>query len=146
MHFLMLAIKAAMPTSENDLRNYYLGCVGLRKDRTIIFSQNGAFVYSSPIEMQKYKKLSSAHAECRALRKMDKGGELFVARIRKLDKSIAMAMPCQMCQVKIKAAGIKRVFFTINQHQYGVWSVSSDEYVIHNLKIKKSDHQMIFKF
>jgi deoxycytidylate deaminase len=89
----------------------------------MVFSRNGA-VYSTKVE--DYQLLPEAHAECRALRKMDYGGTLYVSRISKRDKSLVMARPCPMCQIKIRAKGVKKVFYSINEFQFGVWTVRSD--------------------
>jgi len=80
--------------------------------------KNGAF-YSSAVD--DYQAVPAVHAEGRVLRKMDFGGTLYVARVARKDQSLQMARPCGMCQVKIKSKGIKKVYYTINNTQFGVW-------------------------
>jgi len=124
LDLLLLAAKIALPDDySSDQRGFWLGCVGIRKDGAMIFSKNGA-VYATMTE--DYQLLPGSHAECRAIQKMDYGGVLYVARVKRKDRTLGMARPCLMCQIKIKAKGIKKVYYTINPNQYGVWSVKKD--------------------
>jgi tRNA(Arg) A34 adenosine deaminase TadA len=131
LDLLLFAAKIACPDDSNDDRNFWLGCVGLRKDGAMVFSKNGA-VFSTTVE--DYRLLPGSHAEGRVLRKMDWGGVLYVARVTRKDRSLAMARPCPMCMIKIKAKGIKKVFYTINQNQFGVYCPSSDKDRIYNVR------------
>jgi tRNA(Arg) A34 adenosine deaminase TadA len=124
LELLLFAAKIAMPDSDNDLRGFWVGAVGIRNDGTIVFSKNGAF-YSSTTGY--YQAIPSAHAEGRVLRKMDFGGTLYVSRVARIDKSLRMARPCGMCQVQIRAKGIKKVYYTINDTQFGVWYPKTDK-------------------
>ena len=126
---LLFAAKIAEPHSKKDMRNFWLGCVGIRKDGALVFSQNGA-VFSTTIS--NYQFLPECHAECRTLRKMDRGGILYVSRILRKDQSLAMAMPCGMCQVKIKSKDIRKVYYSINESQFGVWYVREDIHRIYD--------------
>jgi len=122
--YLYLAAKIARPTNENERRrNYYLGCVGIRKDGTIVSSKNGAIVNSTPIpiDTKRYLCIASSHAEGRVLQKLGKHGVLFVSRISKHEEQLLMARPCGMCRTKIKALSVKKVYYSINDDQYGVW-------------------------
>ena len=123
LEMLLFAAKIALPDEENDNRGFWLGCVGLRSDGTLVFSKNGS-VFSTITE--NYQLLPGSHAECRVLRKMDWGGTLYVARVARKDRTIAMARPCPICQVKIKAKGIKKVYYSINPTQWGVWNPKTD--------------------
>lgn len=115
---LILAAEVAMPRGKNDPRHFWLGCIGIRRDGTMVTSQNAAVYSSSPTV---YQPISLAHAEGRVLRKLGKGGTVFVARVSKLNYTLAMAMPCEMCQTKIRAANAERVYFTINDREFGLW-------------------------
>jgi cytidine deaminase len=126
---LIAASKAALPTSINDARAFWLGCIGIRSDGSQILSKNGA-VYSTSIS--NYQLIPDAHAECRAIKKMDCGGVMYVARVRKIDRSLAMASPCEICRVKIRSRRINKVYYTVNQHQYGIWFVKKNIDVIYN--------------
>jgi len=64
----------------------------------------------------------SIHAEMDALKRCGnpKGAVIYVARIGR-SNDIGLAKPCRSCQKKLIAAGIKRVVYTINNVEYGVW-------------------------
>lgn len=123
---LRMAAEAALPTYDNDPRNFWLGCVGIREDGVLVSSQNGASEFSTSIE--NYQLIPTAHAEGRLLRKLGKGGIIFVARVSKKDRSLAIACPCPMCQIRIKSFKVKKVFYTINDYQYGMWDVKRDSH------------------
>jgi cytidine deaminase len=120
----MAATVALPPNSEKDDRNFWLGCIGIREDGTMVSARNGAVTFSTTVE--NYQLVPSSHAEGRVLRKLGKGGVIFVARVSRGDRTLAMARPCGMCQVRLKAFNVKKVYYTINPHQYGVWTPSSD--------------------
>jgi cytidine deaminase len=120
--YLYIAAKVAIPTNDVDKRkNFYLGCVGIRKDGVIVSSRNGSTVDSTALNVKRYILISSSHAEGRTLQKLGKEGIIFVARIFKNDHSFAMARPCGMCRNRIKALSVKKVYYSINNEQYGVW-------------------------
>lgn len=127
LELLKAAAKVAMPSDNSDIRSYFLGCIGIRKDGTIVHSRNGA-VHSTSID--NYQLIPDAHAECRTIKKMDRGGILYVARVRRKDKCLAMSMPCAICRIKIKAKGIKKVYFTIDENYYGLWLVDKNQFKI----------------
>lgn len=120
-----MAADIGMPRVFNDTRHFWLGCVGIRKDGTIVTSQNAAVYCSSP---NTYQPISVAHAEGRVLRKLGKGGEIFVARISKLNHSLAMALPCPMCQTKIRSSKVEKVYYTIDDQSYGLWIPKKDSF------------------
>jgi len=122
LEMLKMAAKVSLPNSITDPRNFWLGCVGIRKDGAIVTAKNGA-VHSSSIE---YRTIQSAHAEGRVLRKCGRGGILYVARVAKLTRQFAMAYPCEPCQAAIRAMSVKRVIYSINESQYGIWDVAAD--------------------
>lgn len=131
LELLRLAGKIALPNEpECDLRNFWLGCVGIRNDGVKVFAKNSP-VYSTTVD--NYRLLPNAHAEGRVLRKLGKGGELYVARISKLNGQFAMSMPCPMCQVRIKAFDVKRVFYTLNESQYCIWDVKKNTHRAFNV-------------
>lgn len=110
-----------------DRRNFLLGSIGIRKDGATVSAKNGAVISSSTFE--DYRVVSDAHAECRVLRKLGKGGILYVSRILKKDGSLAMARPCHICQARIRAARVLKVFYTIDDYHYGIFdpSISPEE-------------------
>jgi len=124
LDLLLFAAKVALPDDGKDWRGFWIGAVGIRKDGTMVFSKNGAFFSTT---VNDYQAVPEVHAEGRVLRKMDFGGTLYVARVARKDRSLQMARPCGMCQVKIRSKGIKKVYYTINDKQFGVWYPKSDK-------------------
>jgi tRNA(Arg) A34 adenosine deaminase TadA len=130
LDFLKRAARIALPNNDNDKRNFWLGCVGIREDGAVVSSRNGSTAFSSSIEH--YQLVPSSHAEGRVLRKLGKNGIIFVARVARKDGSLAMSLPCPMCQVRIRGFGVKKVYYTINSEQYGIWNVKKDEHRVFN--------------
>jgi len=131
LDLINLAAKVAMPTTLSDQkRNAFLGAVGIRKDGTIVSAKNGA-VFSTET-FGDYWAIPSCHAEYRACRKLGKGGIMYVARITKKDGSLAMSRPCHICRTVLRAAHVKKVFYSINPNQYGIWYPSIDRDIIFN--------------
>ena len=124
LQMLKLAGKIARSTIVDDPRNFLLGCIGIRNDGVIVSAKNGA-VFST--QTNNYQLLPDSHAEGRVLRKLGHNGILYVSRIGKLG-GYAMAMPCPMCAVRIKSFNVRKVFYTINTAQYGVWDVKRDSH------------------
>ena len=132
LDLLLFAGNVALSDDDKDPRGFWIGAVGIRKDGTMVFSKNGSFFSSTNV----YQSVPQVHAEGRVLRKMDYGGILYVARVARKDFSLKMARPCQMCQVRIKSKGIKKVYYTINDHQWGVWYPKKDIDKIYNVRAK----------
>lgn len=112
-----------------DCRDFLLGCVGRRRDGAIVHSNNGAYRSEMPFVTNSYQ-LPTVHAEGRVLRKLDSGGEIYVARLSKKTGMFAMARPCGMCQVLIQSKKCKKVYYSINATQYGVWYPDRDVDVV----------------
>lgn len=112
------AAKIALPNADNDKRNFMLGAIGIRKDGAIVSAKNGAVISS---DYDDYRIISDAHAECRVLRKLGKRGILYVARVLKRDGTLAMARPCGSCRLRIQAAQVRRVYYSIDEYHYGVY-------------------------
>jgi tRNA(Arg) A34 adenosine deaminase TadA len=121
---LKLAGEISKPTIEDDPRNFWVGCVGVRDDGAIVSAKNGA-VFSTDVD--NYQLLPDSHAEGRVLRKLGKGGIIYVARISKSAGGYAMARPCGMCQIRIKSFDVKKVYYSINDTHYGIWFPEDDE-------------------
>lgn len=92
----------------------------------MVSSKNGAASFRTTIK--NCQLLPASHAEGRVLRKLGKGGTIFVSRVQKKDGSLAMAMPCPMCQIRIKSFKAIKVYYTINPDQYGIWDVKRDSH------------------
>lgn len=128
LRMLQMAAGVALPSNENDQRNFWLGCVGIREDGAIVSSRNGAADFSNTVKNNQLIPLS--HAEGRCLRKLGKHGEIYVARVSRQDQSLKLAKPCGMCRTRIRAAQVKKVYYTINDREYGLWLPITDKYFL----------------
>lgn len=124
LEILKQAGQISLPTIPDDPRNFWIGCIGIRQDGVRVTSKNGA-VYSSDVD--NYQLMPLSHAEGRVLRKLGKGGVVYVARIAKKERKLAMARPCGMCQTRLRALEVERVYYTINHNQYGIWFPKDDQ-------------------
>lgn len=124
LNLLHQAAQIALPSIDKDYRDFWLGCIGIREDGVMVSSKNGAASFRTTIKS--YQLLPSSHAEGRVLRKLGKGGIIFVARVSKKDRSLVMARPCGMCQTRLRAYKVNKVYYTINDNQYGIWYPDSD--------------------
>lgn len=125
MNYLQLAAQVAMPTDDSDMREFWVGCVGLRTDGATVVSKNSSIFTTDSVDV--FRTMPLVHAEPRALRKLNWGSIMFVARVMRGTKKFGMARPCEMCQVLIKSKGIKKVYYSINSEYYGVFIPSKDE-------------------
>lgn len=130
LELLKQAGKIALPTVDDDPRNFWLGCIGIRNDGVRVYGRNGA-VFSTTVD--NYQLMPNSHAEGRVLRKLGKGGIIYVSRIAKKERQFAMARPCGMCQTRLKSQGIERVYYTINPNQYGIWFPQEDIDKVYNV-------------
>jgi deoxycytidylate deaminase len=64
----------------------------------------------------------SVHAEEDAIKRCGnpKGATVYVARIGRNGK-VGLAEPCKRCKRMLTDAGVKRVIYTINSHNFDVW-------------------------
>lgn len=123
LDLLIQASIISQPTTDNDHRAFWLGCIGIREDGTRVSSKNGNVEVHG--FMKSHEFMPASHAEGRVLRKLGKNGIVYVSRLRR-DGSLAMARPCGMCQVRLRSYKVKKVYYTINDNQYGVWFVNDD--------------------
>ena len=124
LDILKSAAKFSLPTMKNDPRSFWLGAVGIRQDGATVYSRNGsALHYEKAFDT---RIIASVHAEGRLLKKLGKNGILYVARVSKLTKQLAMSRPCEFCQANICAMNVKKVYYSINEYQYGVWDPATD--------------------
>lgn len=122
LDMLRLAANVAKPTIENDSRNFWVGCIGIRSDGVLVSAKNGSVMCSISSE---YQVIGESHAESRTLRKAGKNCILYVSRITK-DGKLAMARPCQVCQPRIRAYNVQKVYYSINETQYGIFYPQKD--------------------
>jgi tRNA(Arg) A34 adenosine deaminase TadA len=125
LHEFNMAAKIAKPTGNRHLdpRNFWLGCVGKRKDGIIVSSKNGAVMSS---DWKKKHLIPEAHAEVRALKKSGRGATLYVARLSKIENNFVMARPCSICRNFAKSYRIEKIYYTINNFQYGIYDPRLD--------------------
>jgi phosphoribosylformylglycinamidine (FGAM) synthase-like amidotransferase family enzyme len=95
--------------------------MGIRSDGVKVFSSNGAAKFSKGQDV----KIKVAHAEQRLCRKLDKGAEVYVARVH-ANGNYALAASCITCRRTMKARGVSRVFYTIGPNEYGVIDFEKD--------------------
>lgn len=121
---LLKAAKIALPSDPDDLRTFWLGAVGIRKDGKHVYAKNGAARFHD--FLGNYETLPASHAEGRLVRKLGKGGIIFVARVARKDGSLKIARPCGMCRTLLHSARVHKAYYTINSFQYGIWDVAKD--------------------
>jgi tRNA(Arg) A34 adenosine deaminase TadA len=107
-YYLRKAADAAS-RERDDPRCHAHGALAIRDDKTIVFAKNGFSQQKQP----------ESHAERRVLRKCDKGSIVFVVRIRK-NFEMGMSRPCPMCDAAMRVRGVKRVYYSISNSEYGV--------------------------
>ncbi len=112
--YFNIAKKVAL--AHDDNRGFFLGAIGIRHDGAVVKSCNGPVIIYDDTKKTSYP---AAHAEYRLARKLDKGSIVFVCRIRRVDDSFGMARPCQDCQRKLAAKGVKKVNYTLNNNEFG---------------------------
>lgn len=108
-------------TSKSNGRDYIMGAIAIRKDGTKVASANGPAMMQMIVPGIKQRTFfSNAHAESRICRKIDKGSIVFVIRVGKKDGQFKMAKPCNVCQIMLKSKKVSKVYYTINNLEYGV--------------------------
>jgi hypothetical protein len=123
MHpLILLAASVAISKLENDPRNFLLGAVGVRNDGIIVSARNGP-AQESKAHGQGWS-FPQCHAEYRCVKKMDRGGTIYVARVSR-NGQLAMSKPCIACETLLKNKGIVRAFYSISPTEYCVMSLNS---------------------
>ncbi len=111
---IALALKVA--NSNTCYTKWPLGCV---------ITKGGAVqsVGWSALKSDPRFERCSVHAEEHALRQMKwqaAGCVLYVARVTRTG-AIGLAKPCDYCQGLIEASGVKRVVYTTDEGDTGIW-------------------------
>ena len=107
--FNYFEVASKLAFSKKDGRTFFLGAIGIRKDGKIVTAING----SSKIPNRK------AHCEYRLTSKLDVGSIVYLVRIRR-DGMFGNSKPCPNCQKVLRTTGIKRVYYSIANDEYGV--------------------------
>jgi tRNA(Arg) A34 adenosine deaminase TadA len=89
---------------KGDGRKFMIGAVGIRSDGAIVTARNSPSADVTP----------GAHAESRLCNRLTPNSIVFVVRVTKTG-TWAMAKPCKACEIKLRAAGVKNVYYTNDQ-------------------------------
>lgn len=108
-YFRMARQVATKGDTHEVARQYRLGSIGIRTDGAIVAASNVPHRTPEP----------RAHAEARLVRKLDWGSTVYVVRI-KSDGELTLARPCKKCISAMRLRGVKRCYFSITEHEYGV--------------------------
>jgi len=130
MHrFLRLAF-SYIEDNKYETQDYHLCAVIVRGGSVISVGYNklntNAFVEHCADLVRGPKRgfCLSTHAEQDAILKVRnkvdlRGCKIFVARRKRIDSGPGMARPCPICEGTLANYGIRKAFYTINDHQYG---------------------------
>lgn len=105
----MLLLAAGVGMRKADARAFRIGAVGIRRDGALVSASNGPAPYPHP----------DAHAEARLTGKLTPCSDVWVGRLRR-DGTVGIARPCAHCMVRLRAAGVRRVAYTISDVEHGV--------------------------
>lgn len=114
---LRTAIKVAI---KSQYIQYKHGCVLEAGGRIISTGVN-----ASKIKHPKFNKFST-HAETAAILaagESAKGCNLYVVRVSTTHHTIGNSKPCEYCQLIIRSAGIKKVYYSITDREWGTYIV-----------------------
>jgi len=67
-----------------------------------------------------------AHGEHKIARKLDHGAIVYVVRVLRKDGTLAMSRPCPDCQAILRSKRVKKVYYSINPEQYGIYIPADD--------------------
>lgn len=98
-----------MAFTRRDGRSFFHGAIGVRKDGAIVHAING----SSKVPSRQ------AHCEYRLSTRLDVGSVVYVVRRRK-DGTLANSKPCMNCEKAMRSVGVRRVYYSIGDSEYGV--------------------------
>jgi len=106
----MLERAAGLSLTGQSDRKYRFGAIGIRSDGATVYATNGGIAGA---------QCPSAHAESRLSRKLDVSSVVFVARTLRSSGAVSMARPCLGCQLAMKHRGVFKVYYTINDREFG---------------------------
>lgn len=118
-------INLAVKQAQLSEHHFKIGAILARKSKIISESFNNAKKTHKIAYWNKDNPQDATiHAEIGALINVPKNisskCDLYIARYRSSDNSICLAKPCDMCLSVIKSMMVKRVYYTISEHEYGV--------------------------
>jgi len=94
-------------------RKAFVGSICVSDNGKIFSSRNGS---SSPFCSE---KTPSTHAERRSCKRGGRGATVYVARVLR-NGELAMARPCPRCLAYLTSMRVKRIYYSINEKEYGV--------------------------
>jgi tRNA(Arg) A34 adenosine deaminase TadA len=106
-HYLLTLAAEAARSGPRQVSMH--GAVGVRKDGCIVVARNAT---------SRAQPIPEAHAETRVLRKMDRGGEVYVARVMRATDEWGMSRPCPRCMAALRARRVARVWYTVSEGMY----------------------------
>ena len=101
--------------SRKDDRTILIGALGIRADGAVIRSRNSSANGVSP----------ETHAEFRLSKKLNFGSVVYVARVLKSNNKWGLARPCPNCLRILHYRGIKKVYYTIKEGEFGTIDMKS---------------------
>ena len=108
-HFNLAKVAAESGDSKDADRQYRIGAVGIRREGTIVISNNICTRTPHP----------GAHAETRLVKKLNSGSIVYVVRISRENK-LSNARPCKSCRKSMDMRGIKKCYYSISENEYGI--------------------------
>jgi cytidine deaminase len=127
LRYLQLAKKMASCSTYGNFRH---GAVLIGGGNAIIGMGVNSEKYSSIGAKYRpdHKGQSTYHAEIVSVnniaRNLTKGATIFVARIAKNSGEDRMSKPCSMCHAVLKAQGVKKVYYTIDNETIGYYKIT----------------------
>jgi len=124
--YLSLAKKMAECSTYGNFRH---GAVLFRGGAIIGFGINSEKYSSIGAKYRPDDKgVSTYHAEIAAImnlpRESIKGSTIYVARASKGTKEDRMSKPCVMCHEVLKAQGVKKVYYTVDENTVGFYKIT----------------------
>jgi tRNA(Arg) A34 adenosine deaminase TadA len=107
-HYFQIAAEVA--SSKHPSRHFLHGAVAIRKDGVLVKALNSPTKYPD----------KNAHAERRLSKKLTKDSIVYVVRIKLANKSFSNSKPCKACELALKSRGVKRVYYSISNNEFGV--------------------------
>lgn len=104
----MLTLAGDLSRARQDGRRFFHGALAFRGDGTLVHAVNGTPKFPDAYH----------HCERRLARKLDKRATVFLARVL-ADGTWGNSKPCFSCEVSLKAAKVRRIFYTVGHGEYG---------------------------
>lgn len=126
--FMLMAVKLARQM-EKYKTNYFFCGILAKGNHIINFGFNRPYK-THPRAKNQYKKI---HCELDAILGISKNeiynSTLYLARVGYDNRAhLMMSKPCPHCQALLKHAGVKQVYFTINDSMIGKWNIRNNEW------------------